>query len=148
MGIKERLLEDMKTAMREKDVIRKEVLQICRAGVLQVEKDSLKTLDEDGVMEVLSKEYRKRTETLSELAQSGREDVLTRIRAEMAVLEGYLPKPLTEAEIELIVREAVAASGASSARDMGKVMPLIMPRVKGKADGKLVNTVVKRVLGG
>ena len=148
MGIKERLLEDMKTAMREKDVIRKEVLQICRAGVLQVEKDSLKTLDEDGVMEVLSKEYRKRTETLSELAQSGREDVLSRIRAEMVVLEGYLPKPLTEAEIELIVREAVAASGASSARDIGKVMPLIMPRVKGKADGKLVNTVVKRVLGG
>ena len=148
MGIKERLLEDMKTAMREKDVIRKEVLQICRAGVLQVEKDSLKTLDEDGVMEVLSKEYRKRTETLSELAQGGREDVLSRIRAEMVVLEGYLPKPLTEAEIELIVREAVAASGASSARDIGKVMPLIMPRVKGKADGKLVNTVVKRVLGG
>jgi uncharacterized protein YqeY len=148
MGIKERLLEDMKTAMREKDVIRKEVLQICRAGVLQVEKDSLKTLDEDGVMEVLSKEYRKRTETLSELAQSGREDVLSRIRAEMVILEGYLPKPLTEAEIEQIVREAVAASGATSARDMGKVMPLIMPRVKGKADGRLVNTVVKRVLEG
>ena len=148
MGIKERLLEDMKTAMREKDVIRKEVLQICRAGVLQVEKDSLKTLDEDGVLEVLSKEYRKRTETLAELAQSGREDVLSRIRTEMVVLEGYLPKPLTEAEIEQIVREAVAASGATSARDMGKVMPLIMPRVKGKADGRLVNTVVKRVLEG
>jgi uncharacterized protein YqeY len=148
MGIKERLLEDMKTAMREKDVIRKEVLQICRAGVLQVEKDSLKTLDEDGVLEVLSKEYRKRTETLAELAQSGREDVLSRIRAEMVVLEGYLPKPLTEAEIEQIVREAVVASGATSARDMGKVMPLIMPRVKGKADGRLVNTVVKRVLEG
>ena len=148
MGIKERLLEDMKTAMREKDVIRKEVLQICRAGVLQVEKDSLKTLDEEGVLEVLSKEYRKRTETLAELAQSGREDVLSRIRAEMVVLEGYLPKPLTEAEIEQIVREAVVASGATSARDMGKVMPLIMPRVKGKADGRLVNTVVKRVLEG
>lgn len=148
MGIKERLLEDMKTAMREKDAVRKDVLQICRAGVLQVEKDTLKTLDEGGVFEVLAKEQKKRSETLAELAGSDREDVKSRIRAEMAILEEYLPKALTEAEIETIVREAVAASGATSIREIGKVMPLVMPRTKGKADGKLVNAVVKRVLEG
>ncbi len=148
MTLKERLFEDMKTAMRDKELVRKEVLQISRAAVLQVEKDSQKTLDEDGVIDVLAKEYRKRSETLAEIASSGREDVMSRIREEMAILETYLPKALTEAEIEQIVREAVAASGASSARDMGKVMPLIMPRVKGKADGRLVNTIVRKVLEG
>lgn len=148
MSLKERLLEDLKTAMRDKDTLRKDVLQIVRAGILQVEKDSLKTLDEAGCVDVVAKEHRKRAEMLEEFKASGREDVLSKVRAEISVLEAYLPKQLSEAEIETIVREAVAASGAVSARDMGKVMPLVMPRVKGQADGKLVNAVVKRVLEG
>jgi len=146
-GIKERLLEDLKTAMREKNTLRKDMLQIVRAGVLQVEKDTLQTLDEAGVAEILAKEYKKRVETIHELEGSNRTDVIEKNRAEMAIIEEYLPKQLSEAEIENLVRQAISQSGAQSARDMGQVMKVLMPEVKGKADGKLVNQIVKRMLG-
>ena len=147
MNIKDRLLEDLKTAMKNKDTLRKDVLQIVRAAVLQVEKDQQITLDETGVFDILAKEYKKRAETVAELAGSDRTDILDKNKAEMALIESYLPAQLSEAEIEDLVRRAIATSGALSARDMGNVMKVLMPDVKGKADGKLVNTIVKRLLG-
>lgn len=147
MDIKERLLEDLKTAMKNKDTLRKDVLQIVRAAVLQVEKDQQITLDETGVFDILAKEYKKRAEIVAELAGSDRTDILDKNKAEMALIESYLPAQLSEAEIEELVRRAIATSGALSARDMGNVMKVLMPDVKGKADGKLVNTIVKRLLG-
>jgi uncharacterized protein len=146
MNLKERLLDDLKTAMRNKDTLRKDMLQILRAGILQVEKDSLQTLDEAGVCEVLAREYKKRTETIQELDGSSRTDMIEKNRAEMAIIEEYLPKQLSEAEIEGLVRQAISQSGAQSARDMGQVMKILMPEVKGRADGKLVNQIVKRLL--
>jgi uncharacterized protein len=146
MNMKERLLDDLKTAMREKNTLRKDLLQIIRAGVLQVEKDSRIELDDTGIAEVLAKEYKKRTETIAELAGSSRQDMVDKNRAEMAIIEEYLPKQLSEAEIEDLVRQAISRSGAQSARDMGQVMKLLMPDVKGRADGKLVNQIVKRLL--
>jgi uncharacterized protein len=144
--IKERLLDDLKTAMREKDTLRKDMLQIMRAAVLQVEKDTLQTLDDDGVAEILAREYKKRTETIQELEGSSRTDIIEKNRLEMAIIEAYLPKQLAEAEIEDLVRQAIVRSGAQSARDMGQVMKVLMPEVKGRADGKLVNQVVRRLL--
>ncbi|HAL73692.1 MAG TPA: aspartyl-tRNA amidotransferase [Clostridiales bacterium] len=146
MNMKERLLDDLKTAMRNKDILRKDLLQIIRAGVLQVEKDSRIELDEAGIAEVLAKEYKKRAETVQELAGSNRQDMIDKNRAEMAIIEEYLPKQLSEAEIEDLVRQAISRSGAQSARDMGQVMKILMPDVKGRADGKLVNQIVKRLL--
>lgn len=146
MNMKERLLEDLKTAMREKDSLRKDMLQIMRAAILQVEKDTLQTLDETDIFEILAKEYKKRTETIQELEGSSRTDIIAKNRAEMAIIEAYLPKQLSEAEIETLVRQAISQSGAQSARDMGQVMKILMPDVKGRADGKLVNQVVKRLL--
>jgi uncharacterized protein len=146
MSIKERLLQDLKTAMREKDILRKDMIQILRAGVLQVEKDTLQTLDDAGVAEILAKEYKKRTETIQELDGSSRTDIIDKNRAEMAVIAEYLPRQLTEAEIESLVRQAISQSGAQSARDMGQVMKILIPGIKGLADGKLVNQVVKRLL--
>lgn len=146
MNMKDRLLDDMKAAMRDKDTLRKDVLQIVRAAVLQVEKDTRQTLDDSGISEILAKEYKKRSETNQELEGYGREDVIEKNRAEMAIIEEYLPKQLTEAEIEALVRQAISQANAKSARDMGQVMKVLMPEVKGKADGKLVNQVVKRLL--
>jgi len=146
MNLKERLMDDLKTAMRAKDTLRKDLLQIIRAGVLQVEKDSRIELDDAGVAEVLAREYKKRAETVQELAGSNRQDVIDKNRAEMALIEEYLPRQLSEAEIEDLVRQAISRSGAQSARDMGQVMKILMPDVKGRADGKLVNQIVKRLL--
>jgi uncharacterized protein YqeY len=146
MTIKEQLLEDLKTAMKAKDTLRKDVLQILRAAVLQVEKDQQVTLDESGVAEILAKEYKKRAETVSELAGTDRIDILDKNKAEMALIAAYMPAQLSEPEIEDLVRRAIEQSQAHSARDMGAVMKVLMPDVKGKADGKLVNTIVKRML--
>ena len=147
MNIKDKLLEDLKEAMKARDTLRKDLLQILRAAVLQVEKDQQVTLDEPGVFEIMAKEYKKRSETVQELAGSDRVDILEKNKAEMALIEAYLPAQLDEAEIEELVRAAIVKADAHSARDMGAVMKVLMPDIKGKADGKLVNTVVKRLLG-
>lgn len=146
MNMKERLLEDLKTAMRDKDVLRKDMLQIIRAGVLQVEKDSQQPVDEPMIFDIIGKEYKKRVETVHELQNSGRQDIIDKNLAEMAILETYMPKQLTESEIEQLVRDAIATSGAQAARDMGLVMKVLMPEVKGRADGKLVNQIVRKLL--
>ena len=146
MNMKERLLEDLKTAMREKDVRRKDMLQIIRAGILQVEKDSRLPVDEAMIFDIMAKEHKKRSETVSELQNSGRQDIIDKYLAEMAIIETYLPQQLSESEIEQLVREAVAASGAQAARDMGLVMKVLMPQIKGRADGRLVNQIVRRLL--
>lgn len=146
MNMKERLLEDLKTAMREKDVRRKDMLQIIRAGILQVEKDSRLPVDEAMIFDIMAKEHKKRSETISELKNSGRQDIIDKYLAEMAIIETYLPQQLSESEIEQLVRDAIAASGAQAARDMGLVMKVLMPEIKGRADGKLVNQIVRRLL--
>lgn len=147
MNMKETLFEDMKKAMRDKDLMRKELLQIVRAAILQVEKDQKIEVDDAGAAEIITKEHKKRVENLNDLKDSGREDILEKNRAEILILEEYLPKQLSEQEITDIVNAAIKQTGASSARDMGKVMQVIMPQVKGKADGKLVNQIVKKQLG-
>jgi uncharacterized protein YqeY len=146
MSMKERLLDDLKTAMREKDVLRKDMLQIMRAAILQIEKDSRILLDDAGIAEVMAKEHKKRVETIQELASSNRPDIIEKNRAEMAIIEMYLPSQLTESQIEVLVRQAISCSGAQSARDMGQVMKILIPEIKGRADGKLVNQIVKRLL--
>lgn len=146
MNMKDRLMEDLKTAMRARDTLRKDLLQILRAAVLQVEKDSRIELDDAGIAEILAREHKKRAETIQDLAGSSRQDMIDKNRAEMAIIETYLPRQLSEAEIETLVRQAISRSGAQSARDMGQVMKVLMPEIKGRADGKLVNQIVKRLL--
>lgn len=146
MSMKQRLMEDLKIAMRDKDTMRKDMIQILRSAILQVEKDSRIELDESGIAEIMAKEYKKRTETVDELAGKNRQDMIDKNLAEMAIIEEYLPKQLSEAEIEELVRQAISRSGAQTARDMGQVMKVLMPDVKGRADGKLVNQIVKRLL--
>lgn len=147
MSLKEQLLEDMKAAMKEKDSIKKNAIQMARSAVLQVEKDNKVNLEDDGVVEVIAKEVKKRKDALPEYEKSGRQDLIEKLKYEIDVLMKYLPEQLTEEEIEKIVKEVIEETGAESAKDMGKVMQTVMPRVKGRADGKLVNQIVKRMLG-
>ncbi len=146
MTLKEQLLEDMKTAMRDKDVVRKETIQMVRSGILQVEKDQKVTLNDEGVIEVIAKEVKRRKDVLPDYEKSGRAELIDGIKAEIDVLLHYLPSQLTEEELEPIVRETIEETGAVSMRDMGKIMAAIMPKIKGRADGRTVNEMVKKIL--
>lgn len=148
MSLKERLFEDLKTAMKEKDTIRKDTVQLVRSGILQIEKDQKIELDDEGVIEVVSKQLKSRRDSLPDFEKSGRQDLIEKLNKEIEVLLGYLPEQLSEQEIQTIVAEAVAETGASTMKDMGKVMAMVAPKVKGRADNKVVGDFVKKLLQG
>ncbi|MFZ3588203.1 GatB/YqeY domain-containing protein [Bacillus sp. DJP31] len=147
MSLLERLNNDMKQAMRNKEKEKLSVIRMVKAS-LQNEAIKLKTseLSEDDDLTVLSREVKQRKDSLLEFIKAGREDLVDKLKAEIIVLEEYLPKQLSEEEISEIVKETMEEVNASSKADMGKVMSAIMPKVKGKADGGLVNRLVQQHL--
>lgn len=147
MSLKEQLFNDLKTAMKEKDTVRKEVIQIVRAGVLQIEKDKkIDNLDDDSVLSVISKEIKKINDVMPDFEKAQRQDLIDEANKKIELLKAYLPEQLSEAEIEEIVAETINSVGAVSVRDMGKVMGAVTAKTKGKADNKLVSDVVKKML--
>lgn len=146
MSLKDTLLSDMKIAMKEKDVLRKNTVQMVRAAVLQIEKDKQITLGDEEILEVIAKEAKKRRDSIADFEKGGRQDLVDAANIELQILMGYLPTQLNEAEIEALVKETIAETGASSMKDMGKVMGAIRPKTKGVADGKTVNEIVKKLL--
>ncbi|MBO8435040.1 MAG: GatB/YqeY domain-containing protein [Tyzzerella sp.] len=146
MSLKERLLQDMKDAMKAKDTVKKNTVQLIRSGVLQIEKDKQIELDDDGVLDVIAKELKKRRDSLPEFEKSGRTDLIENLNKEIDVLLGYLPEQLTEEEIQEIVDETIKEVQAESIKDMGKVMTAVTPKVKGRADNKIVSSYVKKLL--
>ena len=146
MSLKETLLQDLKAAMKDKDTIRKNTIQLVRAGVLQIEKDNHVELDDDGVLDVIAKELKKRRDSLPEFEKSGRTYLIDNLNKEIEVLLGYLPEQLTEDEIQKIVEETIAETGASTMKDMGKVMGAVSSKVKGRADNRVVSGYVKKLL--
>ena len=147
MSLKETLLQDMKAAMKEKDVVRKNTIQLVRSGVLQIEKDKQVELDDEGVLDVIARELKKRRDAVPDYEKSGRADLLADLQKEIEVLLGYLPAQLSEEEIQQIVEQTIQEVGATTMKDMGKVMGAITPKVKGRADNKVVSTLVKQMLG-
>lgn len=148
MSLKDKLKEDLKAAMKDKDSVRKNVVQLIKAGVLQVEKDNKVTLDDEGVLDVIAKQLKQRRDSLPDYEKSGREDLIDQLKREMEILMGYLPAQLTHEELEQIVKEAVEATGAKTVKDMGKVMAAVMPETKGRADGKEINQIARTLLVG
>lgn len=146
MSLKERLSEDLKLSMKEKDTIKKNTVQSMRAAILQVEKDKLTTLDDDGIIEVIAKELKKRKDALPDYEKSGRQDLIDGLKREIEIITGYLPSQLSHDELDEIVKAAVDATGASSMKDMGKIMQEVMPKIKGRADGRMVNDLAKKYL--
>ncbi len=146
MSLKERLLNDLKDAMKEKDTIRKDTIQLIRAAVLKIEKDKHITLDDEGISDVLVKEFKSTRDALVEIEKSGREDLIQKANREIEIIQQYMPEQLSEEQLEAIVKEAIQETGALSSKDIGKIMKVVMPKIKGRSDGNLVNTVVKKLL--
>ena len=146
MTLKERLAQDLKAAMKDKNTVRKNVVQFVRAGVLQVEKDNKVTLDDNGVLEVIAKQLKQRRDSLPDYEKSGRDDLIAELKAEMDVLMEYLPEQLSREELEAILKDIIEKLGASSMKDMGKVMQEAKAQTVGKADGKMINEVAKSLL--
>lgn len=146
MALKERLMDDLKVAMREKDQLRKSVVTMIRAAVKQVEVDNRVELDDESIVEIITKQVKQQRDAIEEFAKGGREDLVDSAKAEIEIMLDYLPKQLTEEEITEIVSQVVNEVGANSPKDMGKVMSALMPKIKGRADGKVVNKIVKQFL--
>lgn len=132
--------------MRGGDTLRRDVLRMASSAAYNVEKRNGRPLTEDEFLAVLNREVKTRRESVEAFRGAGREDLATKEEAEIAILSDYLPQGLTEQEIGDLIREAIAATGASSARDMGKVMGWLAPRTGGRADGKHVSELVLQAL--
>lgn len=146
MGLKENLLKELKEAMQAKDTIKKDTITMLRAAILQVEKDGQKELSEDEMLTIVAKEVKKRKESLGEYEKAGRQDIVDNLNREIEILEVYMPKQLEVEEIREIVKKAISETGATSMRDMGKVMQSVRTETAARADGKVVSDIVKEEL--
>ena len=146
MNTKEKLTLELKNAMRARDDVSKRTIRMALASIKNAEIDSQAELEESDVLAILQKEVKSRYETIEGAEQAGREDLIEEAKAEIFVLEKFLPRALSPEEIETIVAETITEVGATSMRDMGQVMQAVMPKVRGRADGKEVNQIVRKSL--
>ncbi|WP_154124703.1 GatB/YqeY domain-containing protein [Grimontia hollisae] len=143
MELIERLKDEQKTAMKAKDKARLGTIRLIMAAIKQQEIDSQKTLTEDDVLAVLTKMVKQRRDSVAQYQSAGRDDLADVELAEIAVLEEFMPKPLSDEEVDALVKEAIATSGAGSMQDMGKVMAVLKPQVQGRADMGKISQLVK-----
>jgi uncharacterized protein YqeY len=132
--------------MRSGEALRRDTLRMAGSAIYNAEKRDRRTYSDDEVAAVLAREVKTRRESVEAFRKGGREDLATKEEAEIAILAGFLPEQLSEAEISALVAEAVAATGAAGPRDMGKVMGWLAPKTRGRADGRLVSQVASRAL--
>lgn len=146
-SLKEKLLEDMKTVMKNKEKQRLSVIRMARAAIKNVEIEKRKDLEDDEVIEVLAREVKQRRDSIKEYKKAGKDNVIEEINKEIEILTNYLPEQLSKEELEKKVDEVIYELGASTIQDIGRVMGAIMPRIRGRADGSLVNAIVREKLG-
>ena len=146
MTLKERLHTETTAAMRSGDSLRRDVLRMASNSMYMVEKRQGKPLTDDEELQVLGREVKTRRESVEAYRAAGREDLATKEEAEIVILSDFLPQPLSEAELAALVAEGIAATEATSARDLGKVMGWLSPRTRGRADGKHVSQLVAQAL--
>ena len=144
--LKEKLMEDLKQSMKEKNVLRKNVIQMIRAAILQVEKDKQIELEDNQILEIIAKESKKRKDSLGDFEKSGREDLISQVKEEIAIIGEYLPKELSKEEIVEAVKQVIAETGATTMKDMGMVMKAAKEKIGPAADGKTINEVAKELL--
>ncbi|MBC2730390.1 GatB/YqeY domain-containing protein [Thiobacillus sp.] len=143
MSLKARITDDMKTAMRAKEMARLGTIRLLLAAIKQREVDERIELDDAAVSSIVEKLIKQRKDSISQFQVAGRDDLVAAEQAELVVLQAYLPEQLSAAEVEAAVAAAIAESGASSAKDMGKVMGLLKPRLAGRADMGQVSALIK-----
>jgi len=148
MSLKLRVTEDMKASMRAKDTVRLGTIRLLLAAIKQKEVDERIELDDTAVSGIVEKLIKQRKDSISQFQAAGRDDLVATEQAELAVLQAYLPEQLSADEVEAAVASAIAESGATSAKDMGKVMGLVKPRLAGRADMGQVSALIKARLAG
>ncbi|RKD34739.1 GatB/YqeY domain-containing protein [Thermohalobacter berrensis] len=146
MSLKDKLMSDLKVAMKNKDKIRKNAITMVRAAIKQKEVDERKELTDEDIIQIISKQVKQKRDSLEDFKKGNREDLVELTEKEIEILKEYLPKQLTEEEIEELVKQTIEEVEAESKKDMGKVMSAIMPKVRGRADGSLVNKIVQKHL--
>lgn len=146
MSLTEQLQADMKTAMRDGDTLRRDTLRMVIAAAQNAAKDKRAPLTDEEAVEVIGREVKKRRESILAYEGAGRADLAAAEQSEIEILTPYLPEQLAEAEVRALVSEAIGATGATSPRDVGRVMGQLMPKVKGRADGKVVSAIVNEEL--
>ena len=146
VSLRDRVASEVTAAMRSGDSLRRDVLRMALNAAYNLEKRQQKPLDEDGMVAVLTREVKTRRESIEAFSKGGRQDLAAKEQAEIAILQEFLPQALSEDELRALVEEGVAATGAASARDLGKVMGWLSPRTRGRADGKHVSELVVRRL--
>jgi uncharacterized protein YqeY len=137
---------DITAAMRSGEGLRRDTLRMAESAIYNAEKRDRRTLNDDEVAALIAREVKTRRESVEAFRKGGRDDLAAKEEAEIAILAAYLPKQLSEAEIEALVAEAVSATGAAGPRDMGKVMGWLSPKTKGRADGRVVSQLVGQAL--
>jgi uncharacterized protein YqeY len=145
-GLRQRIEADMKAAMRAKDKDRLGTIRLILAAIKQREVDERITLSDADILAVLDKMVKQRRDSINQFQQAGRQELADKEAAEVAVIQEYLPAALSETEVDTLIAEAMAASGASSPQDIGKIMGLLKPRLQGRADMSLVSRKVKEKL--
>ena len=146
MTMKSRLEDDLKQAMRGRDVLRRDVIRYLRSEIRNQEIKDQKELDDPGVIQVLSRQAQQRRDSIEAYSDADRQDLVDKEQAELSVILAYLPRQMTRDEITDLVQQVVAEVGASGPADMGKVMSAIMPQVRGKAEGREVSAIVQQTL--
>ncbi|HZW83862.1 MAG TPA: GatB/YqeY domain-containing protein [Candidatus Deferrimicrobium sp.] len=146
MSLLGKLNDDMKQAMKDKDKLKLSVIRMVKASVKNEEINQGHVLSDDQVLALLNRELKQRRDSLQEFEKAGRVDLAEPTRAEIEILLTYLPEQMDEVQVRQIVQETIEQTGASSKKDLGRVMGAIMPKVKGKADGTLVNKIVQELL--
>lgn len=147
MGLKEKITEDLKSAMKAGEKIRLETLRMLRAQILEFDKSGAgREMTDDDEMKILLSAVKKRKESIEQYEKAGRNELAEQETKEIEIIQSYLPKQMTREEAEAVIAKIIAEIGASSAKDFGKVMPVVMKELKGKVDGKIISEIVKQKL--
>jgi uncharacterized protein YqeY len=146
MSLIARIEEELKAAMRAREQVRTDTLRMTLASLRSAEKELQRPLKEDEELQVLQRERKRRTEAAEAFREGGRSEQAEREESELAVIEEFMPEPMSEEDIEAIIDDAIAETGATSLRDLGRVMADVMPQVAGRADGSTVSQLVREKL--
>ena len=146
MSLKDLLMDDLKDAMRDKEKVKKSVITMLRSAVKQIEVDERRDLSDDDVVDIMTKQIKQKNNAIEDFNSGGRQDLVDLTREEIAILMRYMPEQLSEDEVVAVINDAIRTSGATSMKDMGKVMGIVGQATKGKADSKIVADLVKKAL--
>lgn len=145
--LKEKLMEDLKSAMKNKEEVRKNTIQMVRAGILQIEKDKGIQVEDDKILEIIAKEVKSKKDALKDFERANRQDLIDQTNEEIEVLQQYLPKQLSREEIKVELEQIISKIGATTMKDMGTIMKEAKAKMGASADGKTINEVAKEIMG-